>query len=121
MKHIYIFILVIFALTACEDFLEKTPDEALTVEKVFQNKENVNQWLAHGYATIPDPVKLYQNSNIWPFMSNEGVIPDTWGDGWHRSPEFIRGQWTPSSGICDNYEDIHKLCFPHMGCCYCGR
>jgi hypothetical protein len=109
MKTIYIYILaVLIGFSSCEDFLDKTPDEQLTLEAIFTNIDNVNEWLAHGYSSIEDPVKLYQNSNIWPFMSNEGVIPDTWGDGWHRSPEFIRGQWTTQSGIADNYEDIYK-------------
>lgn len=51
-------VLIYFALSAflfssCNDFLDKEPDDALTLEMVFDDKQRVEEWLAGIYLNIP--------------------------------------------------------------------
>ena len=46
--------------SSCE-YLEKEPDDMLTLDGVFTNAENTEQWLAGLYSLIPDP--------LWGFLS----------------------------------------------------
>lgn len=54
-RNILLLLLVIlFAAPSCiKNYLDKTPDEDLTIEKVFENRDFTEQYLANVYSTIP--------------------------------------------------------------------
>lgn len=70
-SYILLSLMILFSLSSCEDYLDKTPDEDLTIEDVFTN---------------PDWTRSYL-SNIYSWLPNEANYAD---DGAFRSP-FVGG------------------------------
>ena len=44
--------------TSCNDFLDKAPDDQLTMEMVFSDKIRTEDWLAGVYSSVPSPMWL---------------------------------------------------------------
>ena len=44
----------ILPLTSCSDYLDKQPDDQLTLENVFANKTNLERWLSYLYIVMPE-------------------------------------------------------------------
>ena len=49
------------------DYLDKEPDDMLTLDAVFDNADYTKQWLAGVYNLVPDP--------LWEYMTYEGYGP----------------------------------------------
>ena len=43
------------------DYLDKEPDDMLTIDAVFDNADYTKQWLAGVYNLVPDPLWEYMN------------------------------------------------------------
>lgn len=98
-----LFSCVFLVLNSCESYLDKMPDDQLTLEMIFKDKTRTEDWLAGVYAGIPDP--------IWGFVRHVGydplsddLAPSTgWEQfGWNVISKQI-GNWSPSSGWDPNY------------------
>lgn len=57
----------ILSLVACNDFLDKAPDDQITLEMVFNDKVRTESWLAAIYPVVRDP--------LMSDMRHVGVIP----------------------------------------------
>lgn len=100
-------ILVVFFSTACQkDFLDQVPDDRLTIEKVFQQLNPSEQYLANVYSYIKDETYL-TGSAPWIGLSDEGDIT-------YDRPGYLTflmniGNWSAASGFYDNYyTDYYK-------------
>lgn len=51
----YLVLIVILTSVSCTDYLEKAPDDMLTLEMVFNDKNRTEEWLAGLYSAIPSP------------------------------------------------------------------
>ncbi|HMR19984.1 MAG TPA: hypothetical protein PKA53_11855, partial [Sphingobacterium sp.] len=59
---IFLFVLAIVALfTSCDSYLDKQEDEAMTFEKIWKNRLNIERYL----------------SNVWGFMPEESNWAET--------------------------------------------
>ena len=63
--------LMLLSLTSCEDYLDKTPDDELTIEMVFNDKTRTEEWLAGIYSSIPSPYWDYARYqyDAWELVS----------------------------------------------------
>jgi len=90
-------------LSSCSKFLDKMPDDQLTLEMVFQDKTRTEDWLAGIYSNIPDPYWSYARETGWDALSDD-MAPST---GWEQFGWSIvskqTGNWNPSSGWEANY------------------
>lgn len=77
---------VLFGASSCEDYLEKTPDDDMTMEEVFSNPDWTRAWLANAYSWLP----------------NEANFAD---DGAFRSP---------FTGGCDEMEIAFGASYAHL-------
>lgn len=103
----YLFVaLVLGAFSSCSDYLDKQPDDMLTLEMVFNDKTRTEDWLAGCYSSIPDPLwsgayGLGQNG-LGPL--GDDVAPST---GWEKFGWNIvakqTGNWSPNSGDGHGY------------------
>lgn len=105
MKIFKYFAIVVLATMyiSCTDYLDKMPEDQLTLEKVFNDKTRTKDWLAGIYSNIPDP--------YWGFVRDIGY--DALGDDIAPSPGWEQfgwqvigkqtGNWNPSSGWPANY------------------
>ena len=90
-------------LGSCAKFLDKMPDDQLTLEMVFEDKTRTEDWLAGIYSNIPDPYWSYARETGWDALSDD-MAPST---GWEQFGWSIvskqTGNWNPSSGWEANY------------------
>lgn len=54
LKFIVLSIITTFTFSSCSDYLDKQPDDQLDLESVFENKKNMERWLAYVYRGLPE-------------------------------------------------------------------
>jgi hypothetical protein len=87
-------LLVLFTVYAC-NFLDKAPDDELTMDMVFRDKTRTEDWLAGIYSGIPSPfLKGRDNYDTYAddFSKNSGI--EVWGAD---DITKIRGGWNSES------------------------
>lgn len=89
----YIFLLGALLLASCTDFLDKSPDDMETLDMVFGNKVNTEEWLAGCYSSIPDHERFIHQEGI---MADD-VTPNTiWAQWGWPCIYFQSGNWNPA-------------------------
>ncbi|WP_106831931.1 RagB/SusD family nutrient uptake outer membrane protein [Parabacteroides pacaensis] len=96
----------LLSLPACSDFLDKAPDDMLTLEMIFNDKVRTEDWLAGLYTRIPDQ---------WTFARQEGPFSDDMAPstgwlkfGWNAIDKQT-GNWSPSDvDVYGYWDDIPK-------------
>lgn len=103
----YLFVtLVLGAFSSCSDYLDKQPDDMLTLEMVFNDKTRTEDWLAGCYSSIPDPLwgGAYGLGHNGLGPLGDDVAPST---GWEKFGWNIvskqTGNWSPNSGDGHGY------------------
>lgn len=96
--------LFLLSTTGCSDYLDKMPDDQLTLEMVFSDKTRTEDWLAGVYSGVPDPMWGYFKEQGWNIMGDDITVPSEWQPfGWKNSYVFTLGDWNPLSGWSPNY------------------
>lgn len=108
----YILILGIsFSVGSCTDYLDKSPDDQLTLDMVFGDKQRTEEWLAGIYNAIPDPYLGFTRNIGYDAMSDDLAPSPGWtAFGWNVIQKQ-NGNWSPSStqeGNVDFYTDLPK-------------
>ncbi|PVH26791.1 RagB/SusD family nutrient uptake outer membrane protein [Sphingobacterium corticibacter] len=89
--------------TSCSKFLDRMPDDQLTLEMVFNDKTRTEDWLAGIYSNIPDPYWGYARDIELDPLSDD-MAPST---GWEQFGWTVigkqTGNWNPSSSWGPNY------------------
>lgn len=79
--------------SSCNGYLDKEPDDMLTLELVFNNSRKVNEWLARIYSDIPDP--------MFRIINDMGLLDDDY----QCALELVQFGWEPiistQQGSCD--------------------
>jgi hypothetical protein len=86
---------------SCDDFLDKQPDDMLTIDAVFTTRLEVEKYLANVYSYLPDPSDPY--ANLTP-VSDEGDF--VWTSIGANS--INTGNWGPTSIPYDRYGHYYK-------------
>lgn len=100
MKKQNILLVALFAilpLTSCEDYLDNTPDNIVTLEMVFNSKDDTEQWLNGIYQYVRDPLWGWVYNDGHGALSDDMIIPTAqaeWG-GWAVKAQ--QGNWTAQS------------------------
>ena len=84
------------------DYLDKEPDDMLTIDAVFDNADYTKQWLAGVYNLVPDPLWEYMNFAGYGYymMSDETQMASSLGQfGWGNLMNVQQGSWTPTQII----------------------
>lgn len=81
--------------SSCSDFLDKEPDDMLDINKVFNNENNVNQWLAHLYSKVPNTGENYMQDG----PLSDDMAPHVEWTGWFAYGVIDKqmGNWNPGS------------------------
>ena len=96
-------ILLIFTLGSCVDYLDKMPDDELTLEMVFNDKTRTEDWLAGIYASVPDPYWGYTRNIGYDALSDDMAPSTGWEQfGWNVISKQT-GNWNPTSYWQANY------------------
>jgi len=94
---IFTIILSISICTSCDDYLEKTPDEDMTLEMVFTNQVWTDQFLAHIYSWCPSEINFADDGGAWrsPFVGGCDEMEIAFGGAF--SHEINSGGWNASN------------------------
>lgn len=117
-KILHIAILLIAPLFwACDDYLDKdAPDEDLTLEKVFSNRDMANEFLTNLYSHQPFEANFGERRGIYrsPWAGGSDEMEVSYGNSY--SNDINTGAWNASDigiemPIWDNgFEAIRKCC-----------
>lgn len=109
MKRFYAIVAIAFSsllltTTGCSDFLDKMPDDQLTMEMIFTDKIRTEDWLASVYSSVPSPIWGYFKDQGFNIMADDITIPQEWTPyGWANVYAFTMANWNPNSSWNPNY------------------
>lgn len=92
-----------FTATSCSKYLDKSPDDQLTLDMIFKDKTRTEDWLAGIYSNVPDPYWGNTRTLGWDPLSDD-MAPST---GWEQFGWSVigmqTGNWNPSTSWDPNY------------------
>lgn len=98
--------LSLLSLAACDSYLDKEPDDALTLETVFQNKTNMERWLAFIY----NGTYQYYTYDGADAVADELAPSVGWESQGFKAIYYQNGNWTPSQGgVIGYWQNYPKL------------
>ena len=99
----YLLFVILSLCSSCEDYLDKAPDDMLTIEMVFNDKVRTEDWLAGLYSAIPSPTSYWDNFGINTLGDDcdwsDGLVQFGWPainlrkGIWDPSTEDVTGWW----------------------------
>ena len=91
-------LVVILFSTGCSKFLDKMPDNQLTMEMIFNDKIRTEDWLAGVYSGVPNPLWGNFKDQGFNIMGDDMTIPAEWTPfGWRNVYAYTAGDWNASS------------------------
>ena len=87
---------VALSLVSCEDFLDKQPDENLTLDDVFANRLYTRDFLTHTYSWLPTEANMADDGGAWrnPFTAGSDVMECAFGGAYAH--QINNGGWNPT-------------------------
>ena len=104
-KYIALGMIAMFSLSSCSDYLDKEPDDQLTLETVFENKTNMERWLAYIYNATP---KFYNHDGA-DAVADELAPSVGWESQGFKAILYQNGNWTSASGGVINYWETFPM------------
>lgn len=104
-KYIALGMIAMFSLSSCSDYLDKEPDDQLTLETVFENKTDMERWLAYIYNATP---KFY-NYDGADAVADELAPSVGWESQGFKAILYQNGNWTSASGGVINYWETFPM------------
>lgn len=89
--------LMLLSLTSCEDYLDKTPDDELTIEMVFNDKTRTEEWLAGIYSSIPSPYWDYARYAGYDALADDLSPSEGWVSLNWQVINMMHGNWSPQT------------------------
>lgn len=104
-KHcaLLIFLSIVINISSCKKFLNKQPDDMLTMDEVFSSRTETQAYLSSVYSFIPDILAMQNNYNMLGICDEGDFI---WAAAW--AGQMNIGNWNPSSGYYDKWADFYK-------------
>ncbi|RYU90917.1 RagB/SusD family nutrient uptake outer membrane protein [Mucilaginibacter terrigena] len=107
-----VFFLALLSNACKKDFLNKTPNEDLTVEDVFSKRQYAEAWLSNVYYFLPEEINFVDPWGRNPFVSSTDEMKVPWPEkytnlmnsgAWNASDEGV-----PTNIWNSNYDGIRK-------------
>ncbi|MCL3779569.1 RagB/SusD family nutrient uptake outer membrane protein [Prolixibacteraceae bacterium JC049] len=111
MKKIYHIILMLCMLvswTACDDYLDVTPDDIATVDHAFEDEFQAKKYLFTCYRYMPSIAHFSANPAM--LGGDEFWLPDAWWVQSYKNTSFgiARGLQSPNKVLCNFYSHLYK-------------
>jgi hypothetical protein len=102
---IFTILLATCLLPAC-DYLDREPDDQLTMEMAFNQRDRVERWLAGLYINIPDPYQDYKGAVGFDLLADDFVMNDKQSLYTGSQALKMRKDWSVQLGWEANYWSI---------------
>lgn len=93
----------LLSLGACKKYLDTVPDDVLTIEDIFNSKENTEKYLANIYSNLPNELEQRfagsENSGPWEASSDDAKY--TWD--FNYSNNMNKSVWSNTDGTVATY------------------
>ena len=86
-------LIALVPMSSCSDYLDKEPDDQLTLESVFENKNNMERWLAYIYSLVP---KFYTYDGA-DAVADELAPSVGWESQGFKAIFYQNGNWTANN------------------------
>ncbi|MBE9583996.1 RagB/SusD family nutrient uptake outer membrane protein [Mucilaginibacter sp. JRF] len=97
-KIIYAGLILLVGMSSCKKYLSQVPDDVLTEDKIFNTRNNTDNFLANIYNSIPNELQQRftgsENSGPWIAASDEAKY--TWD--FNYANNMISGTWRSDDG-----------------------
>lgn len=93
---------ILMPFAASCDYLDKEPDDMLTLDGVFNNADYTEEWLANIYSLVPDPLWGYYSWNGYGYYmrTDECQMHTSLGQfGWGGLQNIQNGSWVPTKQV----------------------
>lgn len=99
-KYVVILLLLLAAtFSGCSKYLDRMPDDQLTLDMIFSDRVRTEDWLAGVYSGIPSPMWGYYKDQGFNIMADDMTIPAPWQQfGWGNVYAYAVGNWHAGSG-----------------------
>jgi len=100
----FFFILLLGIFSSCsKNFLDKQPDDMLTMDQVFSNRLETEKYLANVYSYIPDPFNAY---TYVPWEGASDELDFVWV--FQNTNQLNQGNLSPTSAYFDNWGTYYR-------------
>lgn len=101
---------VLFTFTSCSDYLDKTPDEEMTLDEIFASRQHTERFLSSVFNSLPEETSFKEDFGDNPFVGASDEMELCWT--FPFSQKMNSGAWNPSN-LTDNayrrpWEGIRK-------------
>jgi hypothetical protein len=105
MKKTLTLLILFFSFTACENYLDITPDERLTLDVAFTRKKYIENYLAGIYDYIPRSFQIW-SSNLSPWSALTYEADETWN--WYAPYSINIGNYGPSDSRIETWYHYYR-------------
>jgi starch-binding outer membrane protein, SusD/RagB family len=91
------------SMMACGKYLDKQPDDMLTMDEVWASRPQSQAYLGSIYSFIPDEAKMQNNYNLMGICDEGDFI---WDAAW--AGQMNIGNWNVSSGYYDKWKPFYQ-------------
>lgn len=103
-KYFLIILISSFLAGGCSKFLDRMPDDQLTMDMIFSDMIRAEDWMAGVYSGVPSPLWGYLKDQGFNIMGDDIHIPAEWSPfGWRNVYSYTVGDWNPTSHWNPNY------------------
>lgn len=95
----FFMLIAVLSIVSCNKFLDKVPDDAITLDMVFNDRQRTEEWLAGIYHNVPDPLMDYTREWGLTFMTDDAQIAIAMGqfnEYWEWVVANIQGGVNPT-------------------------
>jgi len=108
---LFVYVGIMILIASCKkDYLDKTPDEDLSIEDVFENRNYTEQYLNNIYSNLPQEQSFNENWGRNPFVCASDEMKITWT--YPFAQQMNAGAWNPVNTPSDiwnvNFQGIRK-------------
>src|SRR5690606_12446442 len=91
---LFVYVGIMILIASCKkDYLDKTPDEDLSIEDVFENRNYTEQYLNNIYSNLPQEQSFNENWGRNPFVCASDEMKITWT--YPFAQQMNAGAWNP--------------------------
>lgn len=102
-RYVLLIAMSIITCSSCKKFLDKQPDDMLTIDQVFKSRAQTQAYLSSVYSFIPDVLSMQNNYNMLGICDEGDFI---WAAAW--AGQMNNGNWSSSSGYYDKWGPFYK-------------
>lgn len=99
----FLFAFCLLPIFACADYLDKQPDDMLTIDDIFSSRPRSQSYLSSIYSFIPDEMEMQNNYNMLGICDEGDFI---WAASWAKQINI--GNWNTRSGYYDKWAKFYK-------------